>query len=150
VGAEIAKLADAAAANFNKDDPTASVLALLAIRAKLAALKGDTVVLAEKRAQLDRILQACLGLVVETTVPNAEAVPGETLALHHTASVKGKMPVRWKSVQFRAGTLNAGARAMDIVSTANYGDEIAAGQSAAHDSKNPLPASTPVSQPYWL
>ena len=41
------------------------------IRAKLAALPSDTVV-DEKREQLDRILAGCLGLVVETTVPQAE------------------------------------------------------------------------------
>ncbi len=139
-GADLAKLADEAAEQFQADDPTASVPALLAIRAKLAALPAEAVV-AEKRAQLDRILQACLGLVVETTVPNAEAVPGETLALHHSASVKGKMSVRWKGVNLPVAGSNQ---------RASYTDEIAGGQSAVHDSKNLLPAATPVSQPYWL
>jgi hypothetical protein len=120
------------------------VASLLAIRAKLPALAAQPLsaaVVDEKRAQLDRILQACLGLTVETTVPNAEAVPGETLALKHSASVKGKMAVRWKGVNLPAAGSNP---------TANYGDEITTGQSASHDSKNLLPVSTAVSQPYWL
>ena len=139
-GAEIAKLADEAVTQFKVDDPAASVPALLAIRAKLAALPTDPVV-ADKRAQLDRILQACLGISIETTVPNAEAVPGEMLALHHTVTVKGKMSVRWKGVNFRA---------VGSEGSATYGDEISAGQSASHDSKNLLAPQTPVSQPYWL
>ena len=60
-------------------DPAASVPALLAIRKRLASLPADPVV-AEKRRQLDRAIQGCLGLVVETTVPQAEVVPGEVLA----------------------------------------------------------------------
>src|SRR5205085_577364 len=88
-GADIAKLATDAITQFKIDDPVASVPALLTIRAKLAALPTDPVV-SDKRAQLDRILQACLGLTVETTVANAEAVPGEVLKLHHTAAVKAR------------------------------------------------------------
>ena len=88
-GAEVAKLTDDAIAKFSVDAPAASVPALLAIRAKLAALPTDRVG-ADKRAQLDRILQACLGLEVETTAAAAEAVPGETLKLRHTAALKAK------------------------------------------------------------
>ena len=143
-GAEIAKLADEAAANFNKDDPSASVPVLLAIRAKLPALTSQPLsaaVIDEKRAQLDRILQACLGLTVETTVPNAEVVPGETLALHHSVKLNGKLAIRWKGVELPvAGTHGS----------VNFTEEIASSQSATHDSENLLPASTPVSQPYWL
>jgi len=64
-GADISKLTDDLIAQYKQDDPSASVPALLIIRAKLAALPKDPVV-DEKRAQLDRILQNCLGLTVET------------------------------------------------------------------------------------
>ena len=88
-GAEIGKLTDEAIAKFNPQDPATSVPALLAIRSRLAALPADRVV-DEKRQQLDRILQACLGLSVETVVPQAEVVPGETLELHCTATVRSQ------------------------------------------------------------
>ncbi len=98
-GAEVAKLADEAVAKFDAKNPAASVPALLAIRERLASLPADPVV-AEKRRQLDRALQGCLGLVVETTVPRAEVVPGEVLHLRHSATVAAGVPVRWLSVSY--------------------------------------------------
>ena len=98
-GAEVARLADEAVAKFDLKDPAASVPALLAIRERLASLPADPVV-AEKRRQLDRAIQGCLGLVVETTVPRAEVVPGEVLHLRHSATVAAGVPVRWLSVSY--------------------------------------------------
>ena len=138
-GAEIAKLVDEAVPQFKPDAPEASVPALLAIRAKLAALAVDPVV-ADKRAQLDRILQACLGLTVETTLPQAEVVPGEVLALRHTALAKTNVPVRWMAVNFPSG--DAGGT--------SYKKTLTPGQAASHDTTNRLAPQTPVSQPYWL
>ena len=83
-GAEIGRLADAALAQFDPKNPAASLTALLALRERLASLPANRLV-AEKRRQLDRIVQACLGLTVETTIPEAEVVPGEELKLHHSA-----------------------------------------------------------------
>ncbi|MSU49425.1 MAG: PIG-L family deacetylase [Opitutus sp.] len=137
-GAEIAKLADAAIAQFSADDPAASVPALLAIRAKLAVLPTDPVV-ADKRAQLDRILQACLGLTVETTLPLAEVVPGETLALHHSATSRAATTVRLISVRYPS------ASAALKIDTA-----LAPNQPLARDSSVVLPMRTVVTQPYWL
>ena len=98
-GAEVAKLADEAVAKFDLKDPAASVPALLAIRKRLASLPSDPIV-AEKRRQLDRAIQGCLGLVVETTVPRAEVVPGEVLHLRHSATVASGVPVSWVSVSY--------------------------------------------------
>ena len=137
-GAEIAKLADDAIAQFKVEDPSASVTALLAIRTRLATLATDPVV-AEKRAQLDRVLQACLGLTIETTVPQAEAVPGETLALHHSATVSASTPVKWVTVRYPSAN-----------STHKVEATLAPGQTMARDASVALPAHTPVSQPYWL
>jgi LmbE family N-acetylglucosaminyl deacetylase len=153
-GAEIAKLADEAVANFKPDDPAASVPALLAMRKQLLvlnaseALKSPTqppmrsylppdLVIADKLAQLSRIVQACLGLSVETTVPNAEAVPGETLTLRHTAVVKSNVPVRWVGVNVDGNVIS-------------YNDALAPDQPSSHDTTNLLPVQTAVSQPYWL
>ncbi|MBI5769489.1 MAG: PIG-L family deacetylase [Verrucomicrobia bacterium] len=137
-GADVAKLADEAAANFKLDDPAASVPALLAIRAKLATLPTDPVV-ADKRAQLDRILQACLGLDLETTVAAAEAVPGETLKLRHTATVKAKEPLKLVTVRYPS---SKGGEKIDAALTP--------GQPLVREASTTLPARTPISQPYWL
>jgi hypothetical protein len=137
-GAEIAKLTDAAIADFKLADPAASVPALLAIRAKLAALPTEPVAV-DKRAQLDRILQACLGLTVETTVPRAESVPGEKLALHHTATIRAAVPVSLASIRYPTAK-----------STEKIGAALTAGQPLSQNVSVVLPPGTPATQPYWL
>ena len=98
-GAEIGRLADEIIAQFNAQNPAASVSALLGLRSRLAGLARDPV-MDEKRRQLDRILQACLGLSVETVASQAEVVPGETMSLHLAATVKSDVPVRWIGVRY--------------------------------------------------
>ena len=137
-GAEIAALAETAIAQFKADDLAANIPALLALRAKLAALPTDPVV-ADKRAQLDRILETCLGLTVETTLPAAEVVPGEKLSLRHTAEVRAGVPVRWIAVRYPVAKTEQ-----------KVGVTLAAGQPVAREAAPTLPAGAPLSQPYWL
>src|SRR5580765_4591532 len=98
-GAEIARSIDEEIAKFNAQDAAARVSALLAVRRRLAALPADPIV-SDKREQLDRIIQACLGLEVDTVVDRAEVVPGETVKLRHTAVVRSRIPVRWTAVRY--------------------------------------------------
>ena len=128
-GAEIGELAAAALAQFKADDPAASVPALLALRTKLAALPLDPLI-ADKRAQFDHILQACLGLKVETAIANAEVVPGEPVNLTFTSTVAAKnVDVRY--VETRSSALKlAPGRTSELTGV--------------------LPLTTPLTQPYWL
>ena len=135
-GSEIGSLATNALAEFKAEDPSASLPVLLAIRSKLAALPADPVV-DDKRAQLDRILTACLGLVVETTAPQAEVVPGDKLKLTVSVSVSAKSHARWLSATLK---FPGGSVPLDRSN--------ASGPSA--DIMIEVPASLPVSQPYWL
>ena len=138
-GEPIGKLADDVIAHFDPNNPAASLPALLDIRAKLAALSGDPL-LDEKRSLLDRIVQASLGLTVETTVPQAQIVPGEAIKMHHTAQVHSDVPVRWVEVRYPSIAGKAGDR-----------NRIeGAIEPATRDSTQTLPANTPLSQPYWL
>jgi LmbE family N-acetylglucosaminyl deacetylase len=139
-GAEIAKLSDAVVAQFNPQDPAASVPALLQIKKALAALITDNPVVAEKRQNLDHLLQECLGLAVITTIPDAEVVPGEPLAMHLSATVGSDIvPVRWVAARFPS----IGAKyAIDA--------DLVANQPASRDMEETLPDNTAVSQPYWL
>ncbi|MSU67676.1 MAG: LmbE family protein [Opitutaceae bacterium] len=135
-GAELGRLAAAALASFKPGDPAASVPSLLALRAQLAKLPADFVV-DDKRQQLDRILQACLGITVETTAPSAEVVPGEKLTLAASVVVHSKFPVRWTSthVSYPGGGLSVDGFESSRTSTELVLD---------------LPANVPVSHPYWL
>jgi LmbE family N-acetylglucosaminyl deacetylase len=137
-GAEVGRLADEAVAKFDLKDPAASIPALLAVRKRLDSIPSDPVV-AEKRRQLDRAIQGCLGLVVETDVPRAEVVPGEVLALRHVATVAANVPVRWLAVHYPL-----------TGQTATKPIDLRAGQPATRDEKQTLPAAAPLTHPYWL
>ncbi len=137
-GAALIPLIDDAMAKFNAADPAASVPALFAIRAKLDTLPVDPIV-TEKRRDLDRIIATCLGLTVETLVPQAEVVAGEKLDLSYTATVKGPLPVHLASV--RLPTLQTEQK---------IEKDVAGVYSFTPGPGLKLPASTPISQPYWL
>src|SRR6266436_454019 len=137
-GAEIARSIDEAMARFTVQDAAAGVPALLAIRRRLAALPTDPSV-SDKREQLDRIIQACLGLEVDTVVDRAEVVPGESLKLRHTAVVRSRIPVRWTAVRYPSAH-----RAI------NKAVELRPNQPVVREASQVLPATTPPSQPYWL
>jgi LmbE family N-acetylglucosaminyl deacetylase len=138
-GADIGTSADAVIAKFNPANPSASVPALLELRSRLTALPATDPLVVEKRDQLDRILQACLGLEVETTISQAEVVPGEQMKLRHSAMVRSGIPVRW-----------LGARYPGIASGITNAMELRSNQPASLDSAQTLAANTPLSQPYWL
>jgi LmbE family N-acetylglucosaminyl deacetylase len=137
-GAELIPLIDAAIAGFNLANPSASVPALLTLRTKLQTLPRDALI-DDKRRAFDRIIQSCLGLVVETTLPQAEEVPGEKLSLRHKATVTSLFPVRWISVRYPS-----------LKAELKIRTDLAAGQPVSRDTTRALPRSTPLSQPYWL
>ncbi len=140
-GAEIGELTKGVIEKFDTQVPSANVTGLLAIRAKLAGLGTEPLVI-EKRRQLDHILQECLGLKVETRLPDTEVVPGETLKMVQLASIQSTVPfLRW---------IGAG------LSAASHGItnamELKPGEVAARrDDTQTLPAKTPGEPaPYWL
>jgi LmbE family N-acetylglucosaminyl deacetylase len=138
-GAEIGKLADEIISQFNPQDVSASAPKLLELKKQLAALPANDSVVAEKRALLDKILQECLGLEVETTIASSEIVPGEKMQFQISAVVHSDIPVRWLGVRFpetKSEIKNPiGLRANEI---------------SFRDSAQTLPAKTLLTQPYWL
>jgi LmbE family N-acetylglucosaminyl deacetylase len=137
-GAEIGKLTQALIAKFKPEDPAASVPDLLALRSILAKLPSSRLV-EQKCHDLDQILQSCLGLTVQTTVPHAEVVPGESIALYHTALVRSRVPVRWLGVRYPVD----GQEVTESV-------ELKPNELAQLNATETVPANTPLSQPYWL
>src|SRR6266436_5832614 len=137
-GAEIARSTNEAIAKFNVQDTAASVPALLAIRRRLAALPADPMV-SDKREQLDPIIQACLGLEVDTVADRAEVVPGERVKLRHTAVVRSRIPVRWTAVRYPS-----------VHRAITKAIALRPNQRVVREDSEVVPASTPPSQPYWL
>jgi LmbE family N-acetylglucosaminyl deacetylase len=136
--AEIRRLTEDAIAQFKPADPVASAPALLAIRSRLSMLPLDPVI-SDKRQQLDRIIEAVIGLEVETVVDQPEAVPGETLKMRHTAITRSNLPVRWTAVRY-PNIQRQLVTALDLRPD----------QPLVRDDAQILPVSTPPSQPYWL
>jgi LmbE family N-acetylglucosaminyl deacetylase len=148
-GTAIGKSAAEIIAGFDSQNPSASVPAILKLRAELAALGTDDPLVMEKRGQLDRILQACLGLEVQTTISQAEVAPGEVMKLHHSVVIHSSTGVRWVAVrypeikeQIDQGKSSNSPAAQDI--------QLLPDQPRTLDSTPTLPATTPLSQPYWL
>ena len=138
-GAAVGTLIDTTIADFNPADPTASVAALLTLRKRLAAWPADPVLTA-KRTQLDHLLQACLGLAIETVSPQAEVTPGEILALTHRATLRsGGAAVRWVSIRYPS-----------LNTELAVGTTLSVGATLTREAQSTLPKSAPPSQPYWL
>ncbi|HEY8751732.1 MAG TPA: PIG-L family deacetylase [Tepidisphaeraceae bacterium] len=137
-GAEIGKLTSEVIGKFNRQDPAASVPALLEIHARRAALP-DGPLLGEKRRQLDRIIQECLGLSVETVAGEPEVVPGEAVKLRHTATVRSAVRVKWVGVKYAASP----EQLKDVV-------ELHRNEAATRVGMLKLPGDMPLTQPYWL
>jgi len=142
-GADIGKQADEIIAQFDTNNPSASVDALLAVKKSLAALP-DSPLVEFKRKLLDKILQECLGLSVVTTVPQAEVVPGEPLKLNFAVNLASSWPVHWKGIRFPAT-----GREIPLPDNAPMSAEVNHGKFTS-ESTETLPATLPLSQPYWL
>ena len=137
-GTAVTTLIDDLITKFNPLQPDASLPALLALHQRVTGLP-DNPQLTGKIRQLDRTIQDCLGLHVETTVAQNEAVPGETLHFHQVAINRSGYPVEW------LGTTDHGTP---------FGDQqpvaLPADQSITRETDAILSPDAPLTQPYWL
>jgi LmbE family N-acetylglucosaminyl deacetylase len=138
-GAPIEKSIDEIIAKFDPEDPSVSVPALLELRKQLAGLATTDPVVKEKRNQLDHILQACLGLKVETTTSHSDIVPGEQMKLHHSATIDSHIPVRWLAVRYPT-----------LKREIKKGIDLRVNEIASWNSIETLPIASKLTQPYWL
>ena len=137
-GAAVTPLVDEVIAKFNPQEPAASLPALLALHKKVTGLP-DNPQLPYKTRQLDRIIQDCLGLHVETTISQFEGTPGETLHFRQVAIKRSDYPAEWLGTELEH---------------APFGDQRAIAlpddQPITRETDATLPADTPLTQPYWL
>jgi len=149
-GSAIGKNAGNIIEKFDVKDPSASVPALLKMRRELNSLVekhkeiGEKSVLMEKQALLDRILAECMGLQVETTISHSDVVPGEPMNLRISASLNSKLPqgieLKWLDVRFPKLGEEHRRKKIDRALSEPFSIEIT----------ETLPATTPLTQPYWL
>src|SRR6059036_1599643 len=84
--------------NFRPGDPAASVPELLKLRQAMSRIKDDSWI-REKKAELDAIIAACLGLHVEASTTNEAVTPGQTATIKVEAINRCDIPVILKEVR---------------------------------------------------
>src|SRR5882757_9399309 len=123
---------------FNPADPAASVPELLKLRQSMSGIQ-DKSWIAEKKAELDKIIAACLGLHVEASTATEAFTPGQTAAIKLEAINRSNVPVTLQQVRFpNAGDSNK----IDVALPSN--------ELVTKDLSCRIPDNAPYSQPYWL
>ncbi len=123
---------------FNPADPAASVPDLLKLRQTMSGIQDDSWI-AEKKAQLDKIIAACLGLHVEASTATETFTPGQTATIKLEAINRSNIPVTLQEARFpNTGDSNK----VDVALPSN--------ELVTKDLSYRIPDNAPYSQPYWL
>jgi LmbE family N-acetylglucosaminyl deacetylase len=123
---------------FHPADPAASVPELLHLRQAMSGIKDDSWV-PEKKAELDGIIAACLGLHVEASTINEAVAPGQTATIKLEAINRCNVPVTLQEIRF---PLSGDSMKINAALTSN--------ELVTRDLSCKIPENTPFSQPYWL
>jgi len=123
---------------FDPAEPAASVPDLLKLRQAIGGIHDDFWV-AEKKAELDKIIAACLGLHVEASTATETFTPGQTAAIKLEAINRSTVPVTLQQVRF------PNTRDSTKIDVALPSNEL-----VTKDLSCKIPNDAPYSQPYWL
>jgi LmbE family N-acetylglucosaminyl deacetylase len=123
---------------FHAADPAASVPELLRLRPAMSEIQDDSWV-PEKKAELDKIIAACLGLHVEASTTNEAVTPGQTVTIKLEAINRSSIPVTLQEARF---PLSGDSMKIDAALPSN--------ELVTKDLSCKIPESIPYSQPYWL
>jgi LmbE family N-acetylglucosaminyl deacetylase len=123
---------------FNPADPAASVPGLLKLQQAMSGIQDESWI-PEKKAELDNIIAACLGLHVEASTATEAFTPGQTAAIKLEAINRSKVPVILQEVRFpNTGDSNK----IDAALPTN--------ELITKDLSCRIPDDAPYSQRYWL
>lgn len=123
---------------FNPADPAASVPELLKLRQTMNGIQDESWV-PEKKAAVDKIIGACLGLHVEASTATETFTPGQTAPIKLEAINRSNIPVTLQEVRFpNSGDSNK----IDAALPSN--------ELVTKDLSYKIPGDAPYSQPYWL
>ncbi len=123
---------------FNPADPAASVPELLKLRQTMSGIKDESWI-PQKKAELDQIIAACLGLHVEASTANETFTPGQTATIKLEAINRSNIPITLQEVQF---PMTGDSMKIDATLPSN--------ELVTKDLSYKIPKDTPYSQPYWL
>ncbi len=132
IGDDLQKILD----NFNTLKPDASIPALIAVRKKINGVK-DSYWRAQKLNEIDEAILHCAGIMAEYHTRQPEAVKGEELPFTLRVIARSSVPVTLKSIDWGGNDSATNLRlSYDSLLTIEH--------------KQTIPASTPITQPYWL
>jgi LmbE family N-acetylglucosaminyl deacetylase len=123
---------------FNPADPAASVPELLKLRHAMSGIHDESWI-PEKKAGLDKIIAACLGLHVEASTATETFTPGQTATIKLEAINRSNIPVTLQEVRF------PGTGESNKIDAALPSNEL-----VTKDLSCMIPNDAPYSQPYWL
>jgi LmbE family N-acetylglucosaminyl deacetylase len=124
-------------ADFRPADPAASVPGLFELRDELDRLKEDDWV-PQKKAEIDEIIAACLGLHLEASTETPVVTPGQDLPVKIEAINRSNVAVEWVSYRLPSAQL------------AQMGETLPPDKLITKELKAPVPSDMKYSQPYWL
>jgi LmbE family N-acetylglucosaminyl deacetylase len=123
---------------FNPADPAPSVADLLTLRQAMSKIQNESWI-PEKKAELDKIIAACLGLHVEASTATETFSPGQTASIKLEAINRSNAPVTLQEVRFphtgESSKIDAALPSNELVTK---------------DLSSRIPDDAPYSQPYWL
>ncbi|MCC6621837.1 MAG: PIG-L family deacetylase [Deltaproteobacteria bacterium] len=127
-----------ARASFDPRRPERSIEALARVRDRLLALPADNPWRERKLAEVDGLIVACAGLVLDARATAPVVVPGEATAVKLTALVRSGAEVTLEAITWPDGRRVDPKRPVrgtkpDVIEAAVT-----------------MPATTPPSTPYWL
>ena len=137
-GAKVSAMIQKTLENFNAENPSASVDALLEIRKTILALP-DGYWKKTKLLELEDIIKRCLGLWTEATAAEFRSVPGENVKVNLEIINRSSYPIELKKI----GCFHCSEDSLinkplieNILVTLSTGVR--------------LPVNIPYTQPYWL
>ncbi|GAB3820552.1 hypothetical protein GCM10028895_21030 [Pontibacter rugosus] len=137
-GEKVEKLIQKAINTYSPVNPSGIVPTLLAAKKELQKLP-DTYWKQVKLAELQKVLQASLGLYLEVTAADYAATPGQPVKLQVEAVNRSAVPITLQSIKYSFAAKDT---------TLNY--TLKSNDPLRYNTTNQLPQDIAYSQPYWL
>ncbi len=136
-GADVASLLNSADKGFQIEKPEASVPALLAARARIAALSKQSQWAAHKLREIDEVIAEAAGIWVDVSTPQQIFTAGGGLKLQVNALSRSQLAASLTSLTVNGGPTAAETKTLEFNKPVQFAYEL------------PLPAGV-YNQPFWL
>jgi LmbE family N-acetylglucosaminyl deacetylase len=147
-GAPIAPLLQRAQREFDAEHPERLVPVLLEVRAAMASLPDEPIVL-RRLQELDQLIRACSGLWIEAVASQHTVSPGGRLSVVTSALVRTATSVEVRGIEVRAN-LGSVPRAAPTLAERAPGRTLARNEPRNDTLALTLPADIASEGPYWL